>query len=64
MLVSASFGYLLLFFPLLAAVSCVIGGTRHEKPELILSQILRNAGWIASFMLCIYAVLQIVSWML
>ncbi|HBE70446.1 MAG TPA: hypothetical protein DDW52_20040 [Planctomycetaceae bacterium] len=57
-----SLGYLMLYLPLLIAVSCVIGGTRHEKPALILDQILRNAAWITTFMLGIYAVLQVVSW--
>lgn len=52
----------MLYLPLLIAVSCVIGGTRHEKPALILDQILRNAAWITTFMLGIYAVLQVVSW--
>jgi hypothetical protein len=64
MLESMSVGYLLLYIPLLVAVSCVIGGTRHERPDLILNQILRNAGWITSFMFVIYIVLQVVSWML
>lgn len=63
MVVSMSLGYLLMYIPLLVAASCVIGGTRHEKPELILNQVLRNAGWITSFMFCIYLVLQLISWM-
>ena len=63
-MVSASLGYLLMYIPLLLAVSCVIGGTRHEKSELILDQTVRTAVWITSFMLFIYAVLQVVSWML
>lgn len=63
MVVSMSLSYLLMYIPLLVAVSCVIGGTRHEKPHLILDQIIRNAGWITAFMLGIYVVLQFVSWM-
>ena len=63
MVVSMSLGYLLMYLPLLVAVSCVIGASRHEKPNLILDQILRTAAWITSFMLIIYAVLQVVSWM-
>lgn len=57
-----SWGYLLMYLPLLAAVSFVIGGSRHEKTHLILDQAMRTAIWISTFMLTIYAVLQIVSW--
>lgn len=63
MVVSMSLSYLLMYIPLVVAVSCVIGATRHEKPPLILDQILRNAGWITTFMFGIYVVLQFVSWM-
>jgi hypothetical protein len=58
-----SLEYMLLYLPLLVAVACVLGATRHEKTHLILDQTRRNAIWITSFMLVIYAVLQIVSWM-
>lgn len=58
-----SLEYLLLYLPLLVAVACVLGGTRHEKPALILDQTRRNAIWITSFMLIIYAILQVVSWL-
>lgn len=63
MVVSMSLGYLLLYVPLLLAVSFVVGGTRHEKRDLILDQAKRTAVWVTSFMLGIYAVLQIVSWL-
>lgn len=63
MVVSVSLGYLFLYLPLLVAVSCVIGASRHEKTNLILDQILRTAVWFTSFMLGIYVVLQIVSWL-
>jgi hypothetical protein len=63
MSISMSIEYLLLYLPLLVAVSFVMGGTRHEKTSLILQQSLRTATWITSFMLVIYVVLQIVSWM-
>lgn len=63
MVVSMSLGYLLMYLPLLVAVSFVIGATRHEKRELILDQTVRTAVWITSFMLGIFAILQIVSWM-
>ncbi len=62
MVVSMSIGYLVLYLPLLAAVSMVIGATRHEKTALILDQVVRTAVWITSFMLGIYVVLQLVSW--
>lgn len=63
MVVSMSWGYLLMYFPLLLAASCVIGATRHEKRELIIGEIISNAVRITTFMLVIYAVLQVVSWM-
>jgi hypothetical protein len=63
MTITMSLGYLFWYLPLLAAVSMVIGATRHEKKHLILDQALRTAVWITSFMLGIYAVLQIVSWL-
>ena len=63
MSISMSIEYLLLYLPLLVAVSFVMGATRHEKPGLIIQQTQRTAIWITSFMLIIYAVLQIVSWM-
>ena len=62
MVISMSFGYLFMYLPLLAAVSFVIGGTRHEKKHLILDQTRRTAIWVTSFMLGIYVVLQLVSW--
>lgn len=64
MTISMSLGYLFLYLPLLAAVSLVIGATRHEKKYLILDQAVRTAVWISSFMLGIYVVLQIVSWLI
>lgn len=63
MTISMSIGYLLLYLPLLAAVSLVIGASRHEQNHLILDQAVRTAVWISSFMLGIYLVLQIVSWL-
>lgn len=63
MVVSMSLGYLFMYLPLLICVSFVIGGSRHEKRHLILDQTIRTAVWITSFMLGIYAVLQVVSWM-
>ncbi len=63
MVVSMSLGYLFMYLPLLAAVSFVIGASRHEQKHLILEQTKRTAIWVTSFMLGIYVVLQLVSWM-
>lgn len=63
MTIHMSIGYLLLYLPLLVAVSLVIGASRHEQNHLILDQAVRTAVWISSFMLGIYLVLQIVSWL-
>lgn len=63
MSISMSVEYLLLYLPLLVAVSVVMGATRHEKPLLILQQTRRTAVWITTFMVIIYAVLQVVSWL-
>ncbi len=54
--------YLLMYVPLLIACACVIGATHYEKRELIVRDILGNAVRITSFMLVIYAILQVVSW--
>ena len=62
MLVSMSIGYLLMYLPLLVAVSLVIGASRHERRDLILLQSRSVAIWITTFMLGVYAVLQLVSW--
>lgn len=61
--ISMSLEYLLLYLPLVTAISLVVGGTRHERSDLILLQARRTAVWITSFMLVIYAVLQVVSWL-
>ncbi len=58
-----SLGYLLMYVPLLIAVSFVIGASRHEKVHLILDQTVRTAVWVTTFMLSIYVVLQLVSWL-
>jgi hypothetical protein len=62
-IVSTSVGYLLMYVPLMVAVSMVIGSTRHEKRQLIVEQSLRTAAWVTTFMLVVYAVLQIVSYL-
>lgn len=58
-----SLGYLFMYLPLMAAVAFVIGATRHEKLDLIIDQTKRTAIWVTGFMLGIYVVLQLVSWM-
>ena len=63
MVISMSWGYLFMYLPLMMAVSMVIGASRHEKVDLILGQAARTVVWITSFMLSIYAVLQVVSWL-
>ena len=63
MVVSMSWAYLLMYLPLLLASSAVIGATRFEKNELIVREIISNAVRITSFMLVIFCVLQVVSWM-
>lgn len=63
MVVSMSIGYILMYLPLLFAVSFAVGASRHEKVPLILDQALRTGAWITSFMFAIYVILQIISWM-
>ncbi len=63
MVVSMSWAYLLMYVPLLLASAAVIGATRHEKQELIIREATSNAIRITTFMLVIYGVLQIVSWL-
>lgn len=62
-IVSTSVGYLLMYIPLMLAVSLVIGASRHEKRQLIVEQSLRTAAWVTTFMLIVYAVLQVVSFL-
>ncbi len=61
--ISMSLEYLLLYFPLVISVSLVVGGTRHERADLVLVQAQRTFVWITTFMLVSYAVLQFASWM-
>ncbi len=62
-IVSTSWSYLSMYIPLMLAVSLVVGASRHEKKALIIDQSLRTAVWISTFMLIVYAVLQIVSYL-
>lgn len=54
--------YLLYYLPLLAAVSLVLAGTRHERPKLILQQSLSHAIWFTVFMLIIAGILMFAMW--
>lgn len=54
--------YLLYFLPLLVAISCVFGATRHEDTGLMIGHALATARWIASFMVVIFAILWIIDW--
>ena len=62
MSITMSLEYLLLYLPLLVAIACVIGATRHERRDLVIVQARKTAVWITCFMLVIYAVLQLISW--
>jgi hypothetical protein len=55
--------YLLWYLPLLAAVSLVYGGTRHEQMPLILHQAWHTAVWVTTFMAVIFLGLAIVVWL-
>jgi hypothetical protein len=62
-IVSTSWSYLALYVPIMIAVSLVIGATRHEKKALIIDQAIRTGVWITSFMLVVYVVLQVISFL-
>lgn len=61
MTITMSLEYLLWYLPVLAAVSLVLAGTRHEKRELILRQALHNSVWITVFLLVIAGLLWFAS---
>jgi hypothetical protein len=54
--------YLLWSIPVLAAVSLVMAGTRHERPELIWQQTWRNAVWTLTFLGSVAAVIAVAIW--
>lgn len=54
------FWYLL---PLIVSVSLVYGATRHELMYPILVHAYRSAVWMLSFMLSVFAVLFVLSWL-
>ncbi len=61
MTIAMSIEYLLWYFPVLAAVSLVLAGARHEKKELIVKQAWHNAIWITVFLLVISGLLWFAS---
>ena len=63
MVVSMSWAYLIMYVPLLIACAGVLGATRHEKRELIIREVMGNTFRITLFMVVLYLVLQIVSWL-
>jgi hypothetical protein len=62
MSISMSLEYLLLFFPLLVAVSFVVSATRHERNDLILDYARVSAVKVLGFLLVLFVILQLVSW--
>lgn len=50
--------------PLIVAVSLVYAATRHELMGPIIQHAIRFATWIVVFMIAIFGVLLIMSWML
>jgi hypothetical protein len=48
--------------PIVIAVSLVYAATRHEQMRPILAHAGRVAVWIASFMLAVFVVVEIVCW--
>ena len=50
--------------PLIVSISLVYGATRHELMPQILDHAVRFAVWIITFMLAIFAVTVVVSWLI
>jgi hypothetical protein len=61
-MLSISPTYLLYYVPLVAAISLVYGGTRHENLRLILLHAAYTAYWITAFMGFIFAILFVLGW--
>lgn len=49
--------------PLIVSISLVYGATRHELMPQILDHAVRFAIWIITFMLAIFAVTVVLSWL-
>lgn len=49
--------------PLIVSISLVYGATRHELMPQILEHSIRFAGWVVTFMLGIFAVTLLLSWL-
>lgn len=56
--------YLLYYLPLIVAISLVFGGTRHEETTMVLRHAWQTGRWITGFMLIIFAVLWVLSWLI
>jgi len=48
--------------PLIVVVSLVYAATRHEDTGFILAHAFRIGAWIVGFMLSVFAVLSLISW--
>lgn len=48
--------------PLIVVVSLVYAATRHEQMKPILWQSLRVARWVTGFMVVVFAILFLMSW--
>jgi hypothetical protein len=49
--------------PIIVSVSLVYAATRHEEMNAILIHAARFALWILAFMVVLFAVLQLMSWL-
>lgn len=49
--------------PLIVVVSLVYAATRHEDAGFILAHAIRIGVWIVGFMLTVFAVLSLISWL-
>ena len=56
--------YMWYALPLVIAVSLVYAATRHEQRRPILVHAVRIGIWIVGFMVVIFAVLLLVSWLI
>ena len=62
-MLSISPTYLLYYLPLLVSIALVVGGTRHEATPLIIRQSWYTAKWISGFLLLVFVVLAVLSWL-
>jgi len=50
--------------PLIVSISLVYGATRHELMPQILDHAMRFGAWIVTFMVAIFAVTMVLSWLI